>query len=375
MRNAAVYLLAIVFLSSGGNLLIAQIHEPEGLNMSGSWDGWTNPPDVLSLASSSQQTGGEITRRAMGTAHYHTTIQVAASGGDITGGTYDWLFTSGPTDGYSNNKWANTTVVINTIQEYTHQGGSNNSATLTNGKWYTVNFEDKEYVNTNAVFMETSAEPVTFSGLTFSPNSDIKPWETVTVTLTASAAPCAEENVFLRYSTASNFTNSTLVEFSFTGTAGTAQIPNFDAGTTVYFYAFSSTFDAASIDPNFDMLTINYINNSGSNYSYSVITPTTYETVTNGNFNEGATWVGGGVPPSGSHLSVSDALVLNTDYIASGITINSGGNLSFSAAETLTVESFGQWTNDGAFTAGNGAVKLESDVAVGGSVISTFNNV
>ena len=38
----------------------AQIYEPEGLNIPGSWNEWTNPPSNLSFAGSSQTSGGQV---------------------------------------------------------------------------------------------------------------------------------------------------------------------------------------------------------------------------------------------------------------------------------------------------------------------------
>lgn len=363
MRNNIVLLSMTLAFVAMKHDTVAQINESEGLRMPGDWNGWNNTNGM----------GGDfdLTKIAVGTVRWHTIFQYTG----LTG-NQNFKFVSGTTDPWYN-QWAqNTGVTLNSFNSFTFctPCATNNTVSLTNGKWYTINFEDKGYVNTNAIFMETSAAPVTFSSLAFAPNTNIEPWETVTVTLTADAAPCTEEKIYLRYTT-DDFTNSTLVEFNFTGTEGTAQIPNFASGTTVKFYAFSSTLNTADLGTNYDLGAIHYINNSGSNYSYTVITPTTYTTATSGNFSAGATWVGGGVPPSGSHLSVSHALTIDADYTSSGVTINNGGTLSFSGTETLTVESFGQWTNNGTFSAGNGILKFESDVSTGGTNTSTFNNI
>jgi hypothetical protein len=115
------------------------------------------------LASSTQVTNGRVTKISFGTARYQTIIKVAESGGDITGGTYEWLFTSGPSNNYYQNKWGSVgTVTMNSLQNYTLDG-SNNNITVSNGKWYTTNWKDAGYANTSAIFMETSAEPVTLS--------------------------------------------------------------------------------------------------------------------------------------------------------------------------------------------------------------------
>ncbi len=352
-----------------------QIYEPEGLNIPGAWNSWTNPPtNNLALASSTQVTNGRVIKIITGTTRWQTIISVAASGGDVVGGTYAWLFTSGPVGNPWNNKWAGVNVTLNTLQTYSYNSGSDNSVTVTNGRWYTINWKDVGYQSTQGIFMETTAPPVELSSLSFSPNSDINPWETVTVTLTTNNPPCPEERIFLRYTT-DNWSSSTLVLFSFSGTTGTAEIPAYSAGTTVWFYAYSTTLDADSIGNNHDMVSIRVINNSGSNYSYTVITPTTYTTAQNGNFSSSSTWVGGNVPPSGSALSINHQLTLDQNYIASSITIGSSGHLIFLGNQVLTIEGNGTWTNNGDFTGGEGTVVLKSNVSTGGSSISEFNNV
>ncbi len=246
----------------------AQIYEPEGVNMPGAWDSWANPPSNLALASSTQATGGRIARIAAGTPYYHTWFSVKATGGDLTGGTYEWLFTSGPSTNYFQNKWSAVNVVMDTLMTYTKEGATNNSVTLVNDKWYTVNFEDLGYVNTRAIFMETSAEPVQISSV--SVPSGVTAGDPAIVTVTVSAAPCLEEYVYLRYST-DGWTTSGLVTVIFTGTTGSATIPGQPAGTTVSYYAFSSTLTGITADH--DLATIHFNNNSGANYSYTVATP------------------------------------------------------------------------------------------------------
>ncbi|MDD3806981.1 MAG: hypothetical protein PHE86_02955, partial [Candidatus Marinimicrobia bacterium] len=88
-------------------MVFAQIYEPEGINMPGSWNDWANPPTVLALVNGNQRPDGKITKITTGTPRWQTTLYVAESGGDLVGGTYQWLFTSGPTSNLWQNKWAN----------------------------------------------------------------------------------------------------------------------------------------------------------------------------------------------------------------------------------------------------------------------------
>lgn len=272
MRKTVTILLAI-FMAIGVN---AQIFGPESINMPGTWDGFSNPPTVDALRNPNQSASGDITLITAGTQRYHTTIHCATTGGDVAPGTFTWLFTSGASGNYFGNKWANVTVSMNTIQSYTHQGGTDNSITVADGKWYTVNFEDIGYTNTNGIFMETSALPVTLTKVEQTPATNITPADSVFVGLKLSAAPSAEEKFYVRYST-DGFATSFLEEIVITGDSGFADINAMREGKSVAYYFFSTTVSNPASD--YDMYTINQINNGGSNYSYQVTA--TPPTVTN----------------------------------------------------------------------------------------------
>ncbi len=255
----------------------AQIWEPEGINMPGGWNSWNNPPlNNLALASSTQVPGGRVIKFSTGIQRWQTIFSVAETGADIVGGSYAWLFTSGPTGNPWGNKWANVTVVMDTLQLYTKEGSSDNQITVVNGKWYTMNFEDAGYNDTRAVFMETSAEPVLLA--TISQPGTVNPGVPVTVTLTLSATPSAEEIFYLRFS-ADTWASSTAIPFIMTGNTGTAQIPGQPADTTVSYYAFSST--AEGLNDLYDLYTIRMNNNNGTNYNYTVTNPSPVITFAN----------------------------------------------------------------------------------------------
>jgi len=263
MKKSILIFFALIFTVIAN----AQIFGPESINMPGTWDSFANPPNVDALRNPNQSASGDITLISAGTPRYNTTIHCAATGGDVTPGTYDWIFTSGPTGNYFNNKWANVSVAMNTIQTYTHQGGTDNSITVADGKWYTVNFEDIGYSNTNGIFMETSAQPVSLTKVEQTPATGITANDSVFVGLKLSAAPSAEEKFYVRYST-DGFTTSFLEEFVITGDSGFADINALREGQSVSYYIFSTTI--SNPNANFDMVTINSNNNSGANYSYSV---------------------------------------------------------------------------------------------------------
>lgn len=260
-------------------LLQAQIFAGEGIMMPGAWNGWTNypaPGSALRSNSPPSNTGepGGINLITNGVRRYQTTIHAAASGGDVVGGTYQWLFTSGPIANSYANKWAGVNVILNTLQNYQFNSGPDNNITITNGKWYTVNWRDNGYTNNQAIFMETSAAPVSISSVSQMPlAANVTPSDPVVVTINTSAAPSADERFYVRYTT-NNYTTSTLVEFTMSGTTGTATIPAQPNGTNVSYYVLSSTLAAAGIGVDYDMCSIQLNNNGGSNYAYtSTATP------------------------------------------------------------------------------------------------------
>ena len=246
--------------------VFSQIYSPEGLNMPGDWNTWVVPPtNNLAFASSTQVTDGRIILIDVGTMRWQTIFNVAATGGDVTEGTYNWLFTSGPTTDYFANKWADVTVTLNTLQEYNYQGSTDNNITLTNNHWYTMVWEDAGYANARAIFMETSLEPIEI--LTVSFPTSVLPDEAVVVSITTSANPSPEELIYLRYTTDS-WTTSNLVDVNMIGSDGTATIIGQPEGTTVQYYAFSSTVSGITAD--YDLYTIKLNNNEGVNYEYTV---------------------------------------------------------------------------------------------------------
>jgi len=245
--------------------LKAQIWEPEGLNLPGLWNGWTNPPaNALALASYTQVPGGLVTKINTGTARWHTTIKVAATGGDVVGGSYPFLFTSGPAASPWQNTWKDVTVVMNTLQDYTYNGIADNQITVVDGKWYTVNWKDNGYASSKAIFMETSANPVSITSVTQFPIAGQVPvGQDVTVTVALSGAPCLQELFYIRYSN-NGFSTSNLIPILISGTSGSATIPATTG--TVSYYVFSTTVSNPGSD--FDLFAIKVDNNGGSNYSY-----------------------------------------------------------------------------------------------------------
>jgi len=263
-----LFLSAILLISNTG---FSQIYEPEGLNLPGSWNDWTNPPTNLTFAGSAQTTGGEVILLPLGFPVYQTIFPVSQTS-EVTAGNYEFKLTSGPLDNIWQNQWGSVVVEPNVLQTYTYGvAGSgyepdNNSVTLTDNKWYIFNFNNYGYESTNGIFMEISGEPVDILSVEQEP---LLPSNTddVEIIIEVSHQPASDEYIFLRFSKNNFVQFDTLVEFDFIGTTGTATIPAYDDGNEIIYYVFSSAFD----DPHFyDIQTIKYDNNYGENYSYIV---------------------------------------------------------------------------------------------------------
>lgn len=94
-----------------------------------------------------------------------------------------------------------------------------------------------------------------------------------TVNITLSAAKSAEENVYLRYTTDSWSTDHFVLATG-SGTAYTAEIAGpLARGTVVEYYSLTTTLtwsEGNDLDTYPDLMTIDYGNNGGLNYSYTV---------------------------------------------------------------------------------------------------------
>ena len=245
-----IFLIGISLCSS------AQIYEPDGLRMPGTWNSWQNDPGM----------GGnfDLVKQHSGTPRWTTTFQYTG-----TTGSNAFKFVSTSFGDPWGNQWAGNTVVgLNTTENFIFGTPSDpdNSIQLTGNKWYTVVFEDLGYVNSRAVFMETSAQPVTISQVIQHPvvvgSADV-----VEIEASLSSSPSPEEKFYLRYTTDGWVTN-TVTPMVVSGTLISGGIPAQNSQTSVSYYLFSSVFMNPQSD--YDLLTLRLDNNFGANYSYVV---------------------------------------------------------------------------------------------------------
>lgn len=117
-----------------------------------------------------------------------------------------------------------------------------------------------------------------------------------------------------------------------------------------------------------------YLNNGGTNYSFTV-NPTTQSA---GNWNDAATWFDGIVPASTSaHCIIANNITLNADKTVGSVTINTGSTLTASdgTTRTLTISAGGEFTNNGTFSAATGVVEFAGSGTITGTTATTFNNL
>lgn len=249
----------------------SQIFEPEGLNLPGTWNGFTNPPAAGSVfGSETQVTGGQVRLITTGTRRWQTIIHAGADG-DVAAGDYTFLFTSGSTGNPFGNKWAGVNVVPNTLQNYVYNTGPDNAITLTDDTWYTVNWRDNGYNPSSAIFMTTSAPPVMIDSITTDANlSAVSPNQPIEVNAFLSTEPSPEEFFFIRYSVDA-FATSVVVPMEVFGSEAIGIIPGFAVGNQIQFYVFSTTVE--DVDADFDMHTLNFLNDEGFNFVYSIVEP------------------------------------------------------------------------------------------------------
>ena len=280
MTKRALILFLILALTQ---LLVAQsqnIYQPEGINMPGSWDSvaWSNPPKILELASE-QQAGGTVHLvTGLASPHYQTMFNTKTTNGNIQAGNYEFLFTSGPSSNYWQNKWTDVSVNLDTIQNYTYHndgGGNNNSITLNPDKFYVVNFEDNGYTDTRAIFMEFSSHPAQIDTVLQEPDTNtVLSNDSVTIKVILDTLPASEQAVVIRYTT-DNWTTSSTIICNVSEDTAFGIIPVQVSGTNVSYYVFSTntrTLNSLN-NPNsadYHLITIDFVNNGGENYSYSV---------------------------------------------------------------------------------------------------------
>ncbi|MFY7965898.1 MAG: hypothetical protein ACOVO1_13450, partial [Chitinophagaceae bacterium] len=236
------------------------------------------------------------------------TYNAQSSGGDVTntnmsgGGGAGFLLISGPSSGGScggryNNRWVFSGVgqgAVNSINSTIYRSnctGTDMGLNMSTAGRYTFVFRDVGYTETNASYYVayTSNAPVTVSRSSQTVNFN----RSATIGITTSSTPSSGENVFVRYTTGSDFNSSTtVVQATGSGTSWSATIPTLSLGATVRYYIFTSTRTLAQMNAHSEsdkhIALINYDDNSGNNFTYTL--NATFQSSATGNFSESGTW-------------------------------------------------------------------------------------
>ena len=201
-----------------------------------------------------------MTRNDLGTDTWVVTISEAE-----TDGTSEFKFAN--TSDWSGTDWSRGDVVtIGSKTTWYDPNGANGSFSQISGKYYTFTIKDvADDNNSEGYIFEFSQAPISISSVSNVGNGLASNAYTVTVTL--SGTPDANEMVYVRYSSDS-WLSSSVVEGDPSSTSIDIDIPGQSAGATVSYYVFTSITGISDYDA--DLATIDFDNNSGSNYSYYV---------------------------------------------------------------------------------------------------------
>ncbi len=249
-----------------------------------------------------------------------------------------------------------------------------NMVTATNRRYV---FKVDAGVTRIAIFEIQSTSIASVSSVTRNPNN-VFPGQDVTVTANLDMSLPTGQGVYLRYSTVSNFSTSTVSTMTGSGTTYTASIPSTsnNPSTTIYYYVFTSG-NSGVLDNgnNADFFTINANTNGVSNYSYTV--NPSWTTSLDGNWNTPATWTANAIPIAGYPVSINHNVTLNQNATVTDITIASGRVLISEAGQPWQLTVAGNFTNNGAantsFVANDGTVVFSNGTTVGNAI--TFKNV
>lgn len=384
--NFKVFFSLLVFIMFSVHISVAQnVYGLEPIQVVGQMNGYS----TASGSNSSYRKVSVVTGNPTdGRGQWFKTYNVQSSGGDFTprnmtgGGGSGFLFISGPSSNRFANKWVFSGVgqggmnVVNTCNAY--NSGNDMGLNMNTAGYYSFVFNDAGYTVTNAKYYVayTTSAPINVTRTGQSLNFD----RSARVDITTSASPSAGENIYVRFTTSSDFSNtssSSVVQATGSGTSWTASIPAQAAGSTVRYFVFSSTVSLSTLNSMSELdkslSTLKYDDNSGSNYSYTLTNA--FVSVASGNFADTATW---GVSQifSGASYTIANThtVTLSQDMTVSSLTINSGGTFD-NSNYTLNISANGNLNNNGAYSVTTGKLNFVGAGTLGGSQACSLNDL
>ena len=389
LKKKFIAFLFLTFLSI--NLLSSQnIYSLEPIQVVGQMNGY-------STSSNSNTTYRKISTSAAGNptdgrGQWIKTYNVQSSGGDFTprnmigGSGAGFLFVSGPSTNRFANKWVFSGVAQGSVNAVNvcnaYNSGNDMGLNMNTVGKYTFVFNDAGYSSTNAKYYVayTSSTPITVSRTSEILNID----RSANISITTNTTPSFGENIFVRYTTSNDFSSantSSVVQATGLNTSWSANIPAQAIGSTVRYYIFTSTISLATLNSMSEidksLATLNYDDNSGSNYAYNLTS--NFTSVTSGNFTDLATWGVSQIFSGASYtIANSNTVNLNQDFTVQNLTLNSGGNFNNNSF-TLNIATNGSIINNGdsstSFNANSGKINFIGTGSISGSKSTILNKL
>lgn len=325
----------IVFLV----ILCGNIMSQNAIVGSGFTNGWsggcgTNTNFVyFSASAGTSYSSGDLTPKGTGLQYWRLATDWGVTKKEMNNTGSDQLVTAG------------TKYNLNT--NCTSSGAMNVNVSSTNNRYVFKTLNATSTPTGTWVFFELTSSSVNVTTVAQSPlSANVTTSNSVTVTATLSSSFPTGQGAYLRYST-NNWTSSTIVAMTGSGTSYTAPIPSQPASTAVSYYVFTSGSGLTIATTDADLYTINLNNNSNSNYSYTVTaTQNTPPTLTAANgvtvdatfdvtFTDDATWRGAitGITVGGVSLDPS----AYNKTVAGKITFTPSTSIALQSSGTKTI--------------------------------------
>lgn len=268
---------------------------------------------------------------SLGGTFIHTTSQVTAASDTVS----EFKFFKDSNQWYSNGS----TLAFGSIFGSMNTSTSNNmNFSHTQNKYYIFKWNG----NDKGVVFQLSSAAASISTVNRTPTSPTSA-DSVIVNITTSATPPAEQAVWLRYTT-NNWSSSTVVKMSGSGTAYSATIPAQSAGVTVAYYLFTSGNVTSIAGSDADLMTINADTNGGSNYSYTVASAPAPLTASGAKafWLDQTTLAWNGVAGASSYKLVyaPDGAINDTAESAAFVDANAPGFVALTASGTIATNAY-----------------------------------
>jgi hypothetical protein len=267
------------------------------------------------------------------------------------------------------NSWGRGDIVTTGGKFSAFWSGGNSNFTFSANKYYTFNWKHVAYgSNSESVLFETSAQPVTLSNPNRIPGTVYSYQKPVVYVDISSTLPTGQ-GVYIRYTT-ENWVNSTITAMTLvSGTTYRLELPAKINGTTVKYYFLTSGSGLSINHSDADLFTITILNNSGSNYEYTVQAGTVRFTSADGNWSSTSSWEGGNKPSSSDIAVIQHTISLNEDVTVSNLLLNIDKSLTINQSNALTIS--GELANNN----GNSGVIIKSDATGTGRLKHNTNSV